>query len=116
MKLRARVLEWLKSRIDKIMHGLNKPFRDFVSYVIAIARLIVWTILVFFSGLQRTLFMRSEIVGVELKVSSLRSDLKDTGEKLAYIDKLCMENPELSKLYEGDEYSDDEDFPFGDEF
>ena len=115
MKLRDRFLEWWKSKVDWLLSKLNKPFKDFVSYVIAVARLIIWTILVFFSGLQRTLFMRSEVVGVDLKVSPLRSDMKDTGEKLAYIDKLCIENPDLAELSEEDYFDNEEDdFPFDD--
>lgn len=98
-------MEWLCTKLDK-------PFKDFISYVIALARLVVWTILVFFSGLQR-LFVRSEVVGVDLKVAPLRSDLKDTDDKLAYIDKLCLENPDLVDAIEEDFYGDN-DFPFDD--
>ena len=101
-------MEWLWARLDK-------PFKDFISYVIALARLVNWTILVFFSGLQRTLFMRSEVAGVDLKVVPLRSDMKDTDDKLAYIDKLCLENPDLVDVVEEDFYGDkDDDFPFDD--
>ena len=65
------------------------------SYLVALARLVIWTIIFFFTGLQRTLFMRSEVVGIEFKVTPLRCDIEDTDEKLSYIDKLCMENPDL---------------------
>ena len=95
-------MEWLWNRLEK-------PLKDFGSYLIAVARLIIWTILVFFSGLQRTLFMRSEVIGVDIKVAPLRSDLKDADDKLAYIDKLCIENPDLVDVVE-DEFYDD--FPF----
>ena len=71
------------------------------SYIVAFCRLIIWTILMFFSGLQRTLFMRSEVVSVEFKVIPLLCDRKDTKATLAYIDKLYMENPDLAEM--GDE-------------
>ena len=82
------------------------------SYIRAVIRLLIWTILVFFSGLQRTLFTRSEIAGVDLKLVPLKCDLEETDEKLAYIDKLCLENPEL--IIE----NDPDDFPYneGDKF
>lgn len=112
MKL-EKCSEWWKRKMDWLLAKLNKPFKDFISYLVALARLFIWTILVFFSGLQRTLFMRSEVTGVEIKIAPLRSDLKDTGEKLAYIDKLCIENPDLAELAEED-YVDD--FPYDDEF
>lgn len=104
---------WWKNKVEWLWSKLEKPLKDLISYLIALARLIIWTILVFFSGLQRTLFMRSEVVGVELKVTSLRSDLKDTDDKLAYIDKLCLENPDLMEVME-DEYYGDDDFGEGD--
>ena len=65
------------------------------SYIIAVARLCIWTIILFFSGLQRTLFMRSEVVGVDFKVLPLRCDMEEADDKLAYLDKLCIENPDL---------------------
>lgn len=66
----------------------------------------MWTVLVFFLGLQKTLFSRSEVVGIEIKVLPLRCDIKDTDEKLAYIDKLCLENPELIADKIEDEFSE----------
>lgn len=77
------------------------------SYFVALARLVVWTIILFFSGLQRTLFMRSEIVGVDFKVMPLRCDLEDANSKLAYLDKLCIENPDLIGM-------EDDEIPFDD--
>ena len=70
------------------------------SYIVALCRLVLWTILMFFSGLQRTLFMRSEVVSVEFRVIPLLCDRKDTKDTLAYIDKLCMENPDIAAMGE----------------
>jgi hypothetical protein len=77
------------------------------SYFVALARLVVWTAVFFFSGLQRTLFMRSEIVGVDFKVMPLRCYREDFDEKLAYLDKLCIENPDLIGM-------EDDEIPFDD--
>ena len=101
----------IKDKMCNLKHSYEKFFKVFGSYVIALARLIIWTILTFFSGLQRTLFVRSEVVGVELKVAPLRCDVEDTDEKLAYIDKLCMENPELACTSMEDDFFGDDEFP-----
>lgn len=99
-------MEWLWSKTESFLKVLG-------SYLIAIARLIVWTFVFFFTGLQRTLFMRSEIVSVEFKVTPLRCDMEDVDNKLAYIDKLCIENPDLVEAVEEDDLSflevDDDD-------
>ena len=79
------------------------------SYFVALVRLVVWTFVFFFSGLQRTLFMKSEITGVDFKVLPLRCYMEETDDKLSYLDKLCMENPELVDII------DEEDIPFGEE-
>lgn len=84
-------MEWLWSKIKRF-------FQVLFSYLIALARLVIWTILFFFTGLQRTLFMRCEVASAELRILPLRCDLEDTDEKLAYIDKLCSENPDLMEL------------------
>ena len=94
----------IKGKMNSLSSSCIRFFRVLGSYLIALLRLILWTILTFFSGLQRTLFMRSEVVGVNLKVTPLRCDMEDTDEKLAYIDKLCMENPELTTIE--DNFSD----------
>lgn len=77
------------------------------SYFVALTRLVVWTAVFFFSGLQRTLYMRSEIVGVDFRVMPLRCYREDFDEKLAYLDKLCIENPDLVGM-------EDDEIPFDD--
>jgi len=87
------IMEKYKSHILKFLKVIG-------SYVLAIFRIFIWTIIFFFSGLQRTLFTRSEVVGVDMKLSPLRCDMEDVDEKLAYIDKLCLENPDLAEMAE----------------
>ena len=50
--------------------------------------------------------MRSEIVGVEFKVIPLMCDREEFDDKLAYLDKLCIENPDLMGI--------EDDVPFDD--
>ena len=95
---------------DKVIRFFNV----FFSYLIALCRLFIWTVLFFVSGLQRTLFMRSEVVCVEFKTIPLRCDVEDFDDKMSYIDKMCNENPDLVDISnEDDEIIDD--FDEGDE-
>ena len=89
------------------------------SYFVALARLVIWTFIFFFTGLQRTLFMRSEIVEVDFKVMPLRCDMEAIDDKMAYIDKLYMSNPDMieggaaeqeDELF--DEFLDNDDIDF----
>lgn len=81
--------------MDYLWSKLEGILRILCSFLVATARLVVWTIIFFFTGLQRTWFMRSEVVSVEFKVSPWRCDMEDADKNLAYIDKLCLENPDL---------------------
>ena len=91
-------MEWLWS-------STRSALKVLWSYMVAFLRLLNWTIIFFFTGLQRTLFMRSEVVSVEFRVMPLRCDLEDTDDKLAYIDKLCLENPDLAVAVEDEDLS-----------
>ena len=88
-------------------HSFVKFCKVFWSYIIAILRLCIWTVILFFSGLQRTLFTRCEVVGVDFKLLPLRCDMEEADDKLAYLDKLCIENPDLAGL-------EDDMLPFDD--
>ena len=97
----------------KYIPSIKKFLKVFWSYTIAFARLVIWTIILFFSGLQRTLFTRSELIGVDMKLAPLRCDMEDVDEKLAYIDKLCIENPDLAEMAENsylEDINDGKDF------
>lgn len=84
-------MEWLWPKIKRF-------FSVLFSYIIALARLVVWTLVFFFSGLQRVLFTRAEIVSMNFAITPLRCDMEETGEKIAYLDKLCMDNPDLAEV------------------
>ena len=48
-----------------------------------------------------------------MKLMPLRCDMEDADEKLAYIDKLCIENPDLAEMAEQaylEDIKKDEDF------
>ena len=102
--------------MDLVWSKITTAFKVLFSYIRALARLVIWTILFFFTGLQRTLFMRSEVASAELKVIPLHCDIEETNSRLAYLDKLCVENPDLACLSEEEMGFEDEDddFPFDD--
>jgi hypothetical protein len=92
-------MEWLWPSIVKFC-------KELWSYTVALARLVVWVFVFFFTGLQRTLFMRSEIVGVEFQVMPIMCDREEFDDKLAYLDKLCVENPDLMGVDADSDFDD----------
>lgn len=84
-------------------------FSNLMSYVIAIARLLFWEVLLFFSGLQQILFTRTEICGLDLRGLPLRCDRDDVLDKISYVDKLKAENPDLDLMTDEDYEDFDED-------
>ena len=80
-------------------------FHTLVSYLIAIARLFFWELLLLFSGLQQILFTRTEICGIDLRGLPLRCDRDDIIDKVSYMDKLKIENPDL-EIVDEDELDD----------
>ena len=103
-------MEWLWSNIER-------GFKVLFSCLVALARLIVWTFVFFFTGLQRTLFARSEIVSVEFRITPWRCDIEDTDDKISFVDKLYCENPDLACLAEDEDIDKllDEDNDEGEE-
>ena len=80
-----------------------------ISIIIAIARLVLWTILLFVMGLQEALFTRSEICGIDIKALPLRCDRDDVLDKISYVDRLKLENPDLDLNEDDDILGDDKD-------
>ena len=99
--------------LEKCLSYLKKFIINVGSYFRAFARLCMWTVIFFLSALQRTIFTRCEVASVEMKLIPLKCDIEEVDENLAYIDKLCLENPELAEMSEN--FIDDiDDIPFDD--
>ena len=77
----------------------------FFSYCMALLRLPFLAILFIVSSIQQVLFEGCEVVNVEMKVVPLRCDRQKVSDNVAYIDKLCYENPDLVEMV--DEYPED---------
>lgn len=82
-------------------------FSVLFSYIIALLRLPFLTVLFIVSSIQQVLFDKSEVVNVEMKIVPLRCDRKKVSDNVAYIDKLCYENPDLVEMV--DDIDDIED-------
>ena len=93
--------------MECLWSNIVKFFKVLWSYIVAVARLVIWVFIFFFTGLQRTLFTKSEVVGVDFKIMPLRCYREELDDKLAYLDKLCIENPDLIGM-------EDDEIPFDD--
>lgn len=99
---------------------MKEYIKDFlflqVSYFVAIARLIAWMMVLFFSGLQQIIFNRTEICHVESRGIPILCDREGMLNNLSYIDKLKEENPDLADIFEEEPSDEDLDGIEGVEF
>lgn len=100
--------------MEKALPYIKRFFINLNSYIRAIARLLVWTVIFFFSGLQKAIFTRAEVSSVEMKLIPLKCDIEEVDENLAYIDKLCLENPDLVEMSENAYEEELSDGPYDD--
>ena len=84
------------------MNRVREILEDLGSIIIAILRLMFLTCTMFMSGLQLTLFSGLEVCNVELKGRPWRSRIERNEANLAFLDRLCIENPELLDIPEGE--------------
>jgi hypothetical protein len=78
----------------------------FVSYIVAVSRLLLLTLLCFISGMHQIIFNRVEVCNVGLYYLPLRFDR----DKISYINNLNMSNLYLIQPYEDENYEEGEDF------
>lgn len=96
------------------MNRIMEFLEEVGSILIAIVRLIFLTCVMFLSGIQIIIFNELEICNLEMKGVPLRYKIKRNEANLAFIDKMCIENPELLDIPEGElpddfPHPDDED-------
>jgi hypothetical protein len=84
------------------MNRVRERLEDLGSIVIAVLRLMFLTCTMFISGLQIVLFSGLEICNVELKGRPWRSRIERNEANMAFLDRLCIENPELLDIPEGE--------------
>ena len=84
------------------MERLKEIGRDIFSIIVAVLRLLLLTCTMFISSLNLIFFAQLEIVNVELRGQAWRSRRERDMRTLSFIDKMCIENPELLDIPEGE--------------
>ena len=77
--------------IEKIKEFLSA----FMSVVIAILRLLFLAVGLIATGLHIILFNRMEICNIEMKGLAWRCDREKMADQMSFVDKICIENPDL---------------------
>lgn len=91
------------------MTRINEIFEVLLSITIALFRFFFLVVALIPSGLHVIFFTRTEICNIELKGLPYRCDREKIANTLSFVDKMCLENPELLEL--GDNPPAPEDFP-----
>ena len=84
------------------MNKIIEKLEDLWSIIVAVVRLMFLTCTMFMSGLQIIIFGELEICNAELKGRPWRSRIKRDQENLSFVDQLCINNPELLDIPEGE--------------
>ena len=106
--------------VSKMFEDFTERLHDVVGTVtsasIALLRLVFLTITVVFSGVHLILFTRTEICNIEIRGNAFRCDREKNLANLAFVDKLCVENPDLMETIDEMQQADsDEDDSNGEE-
>ena len=95
------------------MNAINEVFETVLSITIAILRFFFLVIALIPSGLHVIFFTRTEICNIELKGLPYRCDREKIANTLSFVDKMCLENPELLELADNppppEDFSDEGD-------
>ena len=91
------------------MSRVNEVLETVWSIIIAVLRFFFLMIALIPSGLHVIFFTRTEICNIELKGLPYRCDREKIANTLSFVDKMCLENPELLDL--PDNPPAPEDFP-----
>ena len=79
----------------RLMEIIEEFFKDLYSMCVAILRLLFLCATLLMSGLQIVIFTRTEVCNVEMRGMPWRVDREKDLSNLAFIDKVCLENPDL---------------------
>lgn len=74
---------------------VSSVFGVFVSILIAWLRLCFLTLAMFASGTQLVVFSRTEICNIELRGQPWLCDRAKMEDKMSFIEKTCLQNPDL---------------------
>ena len=88
---------------------INEFFDTLMSTIIALIRFFFLILTFITSGIHIILFTRTEICNVELRGQPFRCDREKIANTLSFVDKMCLENPELLEFADNPPPSEDED-------
>ena len=98
---------------ENFSEKLGEIWGTISSALIALLRLCFLTVTFFISGVSLILFTRTEICNIEIRGNAFRCDREKDLAKLAFVDKLLVENPDLFAMSDGGNsptaFSDGED-------
>lgn len=94
---------------ENFLEKLQDMWGTISSALIALLRLCFLTVTFFISGVSLILFTRTEICNIEIRGNAFRCDREKDWAKLAFVDKLSLENPDLLAMT--DEGTGPECFP-----
>ena len=77
------------------MNQIVSFIEEFYSIIIAIIRLLFLVCATIASGLQIILFTRTEICNIEMRGMAWRCDREKMADQISFVDKICLENPDL---------------------
>ena len=89
--------------MNNIIERVKTFFGEIFSIVVALLRLLFLTAAMLTSAVQIILFTRTEIWNIELKGMPLRCDGEKMADQMSFVDKICLENPDLL------EFADDQE-------
>lgn len=77
------------------MNKLREILSEVGSVIVALIRLLFLTCAMFTSGVHIVLFTRTEICNIEMRGMPWRCDREKMADQMSFVDKICLENPEL---------------------
>lgn len=87
---------------ENFLEKLQDAWGTISSALIALLRLCFLTVTFFISGVSLILFTRTEICNIEIRGNAFRCDREKDLAKLAFVDKLLVENPDLLAISDGE--------------
>ena len=77
------------------MNRFHEIMSDIWSAIVALIRLLFLTCAMFASGVHIVIFTRTEICNIEMRGMPWRCDREKVADQLSFVDKICLENPDL---------------------
>lgn len=79
----------------EIIEHIKVFLEELLSIIIALVRLVFLTFAMLTSGVQIILFTRTEVWNMEMKGMPWRCDREKMADQMSFVDKICLENPDL---------------------